>query len=131
MPSFNSRIGLPAIEPDVSSNSTQGHRGSGLSAKLSLPKGTCSNEIYSSTINNYFKKLAAILIKVLFVGETANFTMGCTWPNKSQENNHFTLKINCKHQIKGLDKNKYCHQPSHYGYMPRLFLAQQHRKKAP
>ncbi|KAK6033652.1 transposase [Ostertagia ostertagi] len=32
------------MDPDVSNNKTQGHLGSGLSAKLSLPKGICSNE---------------------------------------------------------------------------------------
>src|SRR5687767_1362523 len=36
-PSFRAAIGGPSIDPDVSSNNTQGERGSGFSAKLLDP----------------------------------------------------------------------------------------------
>ncbi len=38
-PAFSSVIGSPDIDPDTSSSSRHGHRGSGLSAKSSVPKG--------------------------------------------------------------------------------------------
>ena len=41
-PSFNSAMGCPVIEPDVSSSNTQGTRGSGLSAN-----SLASNPAYS------------------------------------------------------------------------------------
>ena len=44
-PAFSSLIGFPLIEPDVSSSSRQGQRGSGLSANSETPKGTCWNSL--------------------------------------------------------------------------------------
>ena len=41
-PAFNSSMGLPCIEPEVSSSRRHGQRGSGLSANCAESKGICS-----------------------------------------------------------------------------------------